>query len=650
AGHQVMGDKEGFTAQEDMSPCPERTSGPVRTMLWPEDRALFLCTRIQWQSTFSWSQWVLIPTGHEGGDKPSAAGPEKELQQSSAPCARDAPSEELPRSCTIPGEKPPSDAPGEPAVTDTRGAGQPSGSGTLHRDAPLAPPGPQPPGEGCSFPGKEAKSGKRSYSPASSKKTPSAGCLASTPSPGGTQSARAAHNPVPCGSGRGPCHLANLLSTLAQSSQSTDQKRSLEVTCQVRKKTRTLYRSDQLEELERIFQEDHYPDSDKRREIAQTVGVTPQRIMVKGAGQLASGWHLSAVLPEHSQAVSLQVWFQNRRAKWRKVEKLNGKEDKDGPAGPAPAVASGQCSSAAELPAAVPLDPEPGSFPQEPPLDSLAEPPMLLTSEPTLAPTPQSESTQSVAEAPPLFSPPPVRRVHLPFPLGPVPTPQLMPLLLDTPGSDGSHKDGSWGTSVTPPSTCSYLEDLEPLDYPQSAQPGPFPFSQAPQSQLYQQPPPQFSYLHPFPFPFPHPLQPLLPDDPLFPSPYGPCAGTSQGYFPGLPSSGQTVLQPPAGNTGTVPWNDPCLPELPFPGPFCPQALGQPPAGDGYFPDLLPAPYAPTLSRQSSPGVAPLIPEGARPDTGPFLGKAQEEQPAPCGEGPSAAEELRAEEKNGRGP
>lgn len=44
---------------------------------------------------------------------------------------------------------------------------------------------------------------------------------------------------------------------------------------------------DQLEELERLFQADHYPDSDKRREIAQTVGVTPQRIMVKGAGQ---GW------------------------------------------------------------------------------------------------------------------------------------------------------------------------------------------------------------------------------------------------------------------------------------------------------------------------------------------------------------------------
>lgn len=74
---------------------------------------------------------------------------------------------------------------------------------------------------------------------------------------------------------------------------------------------------------------------------------------------------------------------------------------------------------------------------------------MLLTSDQTLAPAPQTEGTQRVAATPPLFSPPPVRRASLPFPFGPVHTPQLPPLLMDALGSDTSHKDGfcgSWGT------------------------------------------------------------------------------------------------------------------------------------------------------------------------------------------------------------
>lgn len=37
---------------------------------------------------------------------------------------------------------------------------------------------------------------------------------------------------------------------------------------------------EQLEELEKVFQEDRYPDNEKRREIAAVIGVTPQRIMV----------------------------------------------------------------------------------------------------------------------------------------------------------------------------------------------------------------------------------------------------------------------------------------------------------------------------------------------------------------------------------
>ncbi|NXU71474.1 NOBOX protein, partial [Oreotrochilus melanogaster] len=73
----------------------------------------------------------------------------------------------------------------------------------------------------------------------------------------------------------------------------------------VRKKSRTFYSAEQLEELEKMFQDDHYPDNEKRREIAAVVGVTPQRIM---------------------------VWFQNRRAKWRKSKKLSMKGNKKYPA------------------------------------------------------------------------------------------------------------------------------------------------------------------------------------------------------------------------------------------------------------------------------------------------------------------------------
>ncbi|XP_059875797.1 homeobox protein NOBOX [Delphinus delphis] len=567
-----------------------------------------------------------LSTGQEGGDKPPAARlEEEEPLQSSAPHTQEAPSEDVPLSCAAPGEKQPSEAPGEVAGAGAGRACQRQGSGALRKDRALGPPRPQPQGEGHPLPVREGKLGKRPYSPATGKqKKPNAVGLDSTASPSVANPARATYNPVPCGSGRGSCHLANLLSTLAQNSQNTDQKKSPDVTCQGRKKTRTLYRSDQLEELEKLFQEDHYPDSDKRREIAQTVGVTPQRIM---------------------------VWFQNRRAKWRKVEKMTGKESTDAAAGPALSPASNQCSSAAGPPPAVPTDREPGTFAQESPLDPLPEPPMLLTSDQTLAPTQQSEGAQRVEVTPPLFSPPPVRRANLPFPLGPVHTSQLMSLLLDTPGNESSRKDGpcgSWGTSVTPPPACSYLEELEPQEYQPSSQPGPFQFSQAPQSQLFQHPQPQFPYLHPFPFHMPSSLTPPLLEDSLSALSYGPSGGTSQGYFPG-PPSGQILLQPPAGNMGTVPWNDPCLPDLPFPSSFCPPALGGPPGGDGYFLDLFAAPCAQASSRQSSPGLTRL-PEGTRPSAEPLLSKAQEELPTAAVELPSAPEEGREEDQTGHGP
>ncbi|KAJ3609447.1 hypothetical protein NHX12_023968 [Muraenolepis orangiensis] len=72
------------------------------------------------------------------------------------------------------------------------------------------------------------------------------------------------------------------------------------------KKTRTLYTTDQLEHLDSLFHDDHYPDAEKRKVVAASVGVTPQRIM---------------------------VWFQNRRAKWRKMERAGKGGNKQGRAG-----------------------------------------------------------------------------------------------------------------------------------------------------------------------------------------------------------------------------------------------------------------------------------------------------------------------------
>ncbi|KAM4636976.1 homeobox protein NOBOX [Discoglossus pictus] len=336
-----------------------------------------------------------------------------------------------------------------------------------------------------------------------------------------------------------------------------------EPTIPSRKKSRTLYSIDQLQELERMFVDDHYPDSEKRREIADAIGVTPQRIM---------------------------VWFQNRRAKWRKLEKnVKGCKKSSMSHQESAVLASSASLSRAETMAltvtsghhtyaAIPgirngLSLVPSSMFQGSQSCDISSQHSASCSSNTSSSGVGSPSDVCLAPSqdyPSAFSsPPPLRRVGLPMTMTFNPSNHMIPLMLDTPESTCTPPSSSDG-DVFNYNIQEYVLQSSNMQesvgapmrfgaqyYHQSNQPGHFQIPQYSQYSQYQRLPV-------------HSLTPTSPEEAAFLTLPGNNSGVlaygSSGAFLQGRAGGHILLQPGTGGMAfqASPWSDMYIQSAPY--------------------------------------------------------------------------------------